>query len=139
MMKYENMESFHYSGGKFVQLIGLIITPSHQGIGLSNELLSFGLLHNFVKSNVKAVTGITRCARYKPELGDYSAYINQKNRFGYIADPILNIHYMEGADIIGTIPGFREMDKDNSGNGVHIRYEFSDWIEKKKDLKLCNR
>jgi ribosomal protein S18 acetylase RimI-like enzyme len=131
-MNYENLESFHDASGKFVQLISLNIHPSYQGSGLANELLTFGLLHNFLKSNVKRIVGITRCAMYSPAKGIYNDYIGLKNRLGYYADPILNMHYEEGAQIIGTIPGYRVADTRNAGNGVHIKYDYKDWIAGKE-------
>jgi hypothetical protein len=131
-MKYSTVESFHNPSGKFVQIISLQILPSFQGEGLANELLSFGLLHNFLKSNIKKIVGVSRCARYTPENGNYSAYIHKKNKLGYPVDPILHFHFEEGAEIIGAIADYRPADKDNSGNGVHISYKYADWIAKKQ-------
>lgn len=131
-MEYDNVESFHNSSGKFVQLISLQIQPSFQGIGYSNELLSFGVLHSFLKSNVKKIVGITRCSSYKPEKGNYEEYIHKKNKIGCQLDPILNFHFEEGAKIVGLVENYRPLDKKNFGNGVHIRYQYGDWNTKKR-------
>lgn len=133
-MSYENVEDFCNSNGKIVQLISLIIHPKFQAIGLSQELLSFGLLHTFVKDNIKQVVGLSRCACYRGDVSKYEEYVKSKNAFGSPVDPILSMHYDEGAEIIGLIPSFRENDGSNFGYGIHIRYQYRNWIAKKETL-----
>ena len=129
-MAYETVEQFHQDEGKICQLLSVQISPLDQGSGLARELLSFVILHNFVREGIKKVVGISRCACYDSSKGDYTEYIHGKNKLGYALDPILRIHQEEGAKIINLVDNYRKNDDQNLGFGVHIAYDYLSWSQK---------
>ncbi|MFQ3244029.1 MAG: hypothetical protein ACI9SP_000654 [Arenicella sp.] len=129
-MKYDNVEKYHNDSGKICQLISLQVDPSQQDGLLGNELLSFGILHNFVREGIRKIVGVSRCALYNNKKGDYTAYVKGKNKLGYVLDPILRLHHQEGAKIIDVVENYRERDLDNLGYGVHITYDYLTWSSK---------
>lgn len=128
-MKYDSVETYHDNKGKICQLISLQIDPSQQDGVLAKELLSFGILNNFVKEGIRKVVGISRCAMYRASKGDYLEYAKNNNKFGHSRDPILRMHQQEGAKIVDVVAGYRNKDIDNLGYGVHIAYEFRSWLK----------
>ena len=129
-MSYEFVEKYHRNEGKLCQLLSVQIDPLEQGGGLARELLSFVILHNFVREGVKKVVGISRCACYHSSKGDYAGYIHGKNKLGYALDPILRLHQEEGAMIIDVVENYRKNDHQNLGFGVHIAYDYLSWSQK---------
>jgi len=129
-MKFEEVERHHNALGKICQLISVHVDPEEQDGILGQELLSFVILHNFVREGIRKVVGISRCALYRSEKGDYAEYVKGKNKLGYALDPILRLHQGEGANIVDVVPGYREKDHHNLGSGVHISYDYLTWSAK---------
>lgn len=114
----------HRAEGGIIQLLSINIFPAEQSRGLGDELLEFIHHRVVLMHKVETVCAITRSRDFKGKtIEDYTAYIHQKDEYGYYVDPIIRFHQLHGASLQGIVHGYRIRDKENLGNGILISYD----------------
>ena len=109
--------------GPVVQLLAVNINPVHQMRQWGDELLEFMLQRCALLRGVHAIVGVTRCKNFHQQELPMEAYIQARNRDGWLVDPILRFHELHGAHIVRLMPGYRPTDQLNQGYGVLIHYD----------------
>ncbi|MGA0532810.1 amino acid adenylation domain-containing protein [Hansschlegelia sp. KR7-227] len=114
----------HDPAGSIIQLLALNVAPELQDRGFGDHLLEFALERSAVTPGVEQVVGVTRCkdAGKRPDLPP-AAYVELRNDQGRRSDPVLRMHELHGAEVVGLVEGYRPKDAVNGGAGVLVRYD----------------
>ncbi|WP_407051570.1 beta-ketoacyl synthase N-terminal-like domain-containing protein [Methyloraptor flagellatus] len=119
-----DVHRLHRPDGPVLQLLALNIAPTVQDRAYGDVLLEFALERAATLPGVEAIVGVTRCkdAGKRPDLS-HADYIALTNPAGRRLDPVLRMHELHGAEIIGPVEGYRPKDAVNGGAGVLVRYD----------------
>ncbi|MDE1483371.1 aminotransferase class III-fold pyridoxal phosphate-dependent enzyme [Xenorhabdus bovienii] len=120
----EDVLELHRDNGAIIQLLAVNIDPQYQERQWGNQLLEFMLQRCALLPNLKSVVAVTLCKGFHKQTAlPIKHYINSRNEYGRLVDPVLGFHERHGAQIIGLISDYRANDLDNKGYGVLVRYD----------------
>ena len=132
------LESIHDSRGSILQLISLNVDPAEQHHGYGEVLLRFVLTIAQLTAGIERVLGVTRCRDFGkyctsegiiPSENVFDNYVEKnvsglrESRHGGV-DATLRFHTLQGAEVLGVVPGYRPLDLECCGAGVLIEYSF---------------
>ncbi len=125
--RHADLASLRQPSGPVIQLLGLVVDPEFQDLGLGDDLLEFVLQRAELLPGVERVAGISRCKEWAKEGGvPFAEYVHARTAGGEPQDPILRFHARHGARVVGVVSGYRPVDVENDGGGVVIEYDLAD-------------
>lgn len=129
------VDSLHIHQGKYLQLIAVAVLPAFAHLQIGEALRDFVLsLTKHHSSGIDRVIAVTRCSSASPshDIDSYRAKVKAGD------DPTLRFHLLAGAEVVETLPGYRENDKLNFGHGVLVQYPSNDPDNAKKIEKIVS-
>ncbi len=125
--RHADLAGLHRADGPVVQLLGLLVHPEVQGLGMGDELLELLLVVFAATDGVERVAGITRCRDYRRQGrqgrdGSPEEYVRRRDEQGLPVDRMLRFHASHGAVVGSALAGFRPEDGENEGWGVLVEY-----------------
>jgi acyl transferase domain-containing protein/SAM-dependent methyltransferase/acyl carrier protein len=120
----DTLDALYVPDGPVLQLLGLMVHPDAQDLGVGDGLAAFALQWATLTPGVTRVAGVTRCRAWD-KTGDFASWVAACDSDSLPSDPTLRFHVGRGARIVQVLPGFRPDDSANAGHGVLIEYQIS--------------
>lgn len=122
--KKERLAEIRKEDGTCAQCIALNILPEYQDKGWGFELLEFVLQFVSLNPEIKDVCAVTRCRDFlKSGCKTLPEYMRAIYKDGMFKDPIIKMHQLHGASVLGLIKNYRVKDLENQGYGVLVSYD----------------
>ncbi|HEY6924441.1 MAG TPA: beta-ketoacyl synthase N-terminal-like domain-containing protein, partial [Steroidobacteraceae bacterium] len=114
----------HHQDAPVIQLLAVNIEPQYQQRQCGDQLLEFMLQRCARVPGLDAVVAVTLCKNFHRQSAlSIQEYIQQRDEFGSLVDPILKFHEDHGARVARLVPGYRPGDTNNGGYGVLVHYD----------------